>query len=225
MAANWWRSWHGGPTDPKWLAVAQRTQTNAGTVSAIIWSLLDHASQAHPRGSVASFDVESYAAFSGFPAATIQSVLGALRDKNIIKSDAFASWDKRQPKREDGSAERNRRWRERKRTQADVNGRILDKIREDKKDNAQNAQSDFHFLEFYEAYPKKKSKKDAAKAYQQARRDVSHETIMAGLTRIKPTWRDPQYIPYPASWLRAGGWDDQPNVLALNRPSTIPNVL
>src|SRR5262245_57777096 len=78
------------------------------------------------------------------------------------------------------------------------------------------------FLEFYTAYPKKKSRKDAAKAYAAARRDgVSHETIMAGLARAKPSWRDPQFIPYPASWLRAGGYEDETNVVTFARPAAI----
>src|SRR5262249_32474559 len=82
------------------------------------------------------------------------------------------------------------------------------------------------FIEFYTGYPKKKSKRDAAKAYAAARRGgVSHETIMAGLARAKPGWRDPQYIPYPASWLRAGGYEDESNVVTFARPAAIPGVL
>lgn len=74
------------------------------------------------------------------------------------------------------------------------------------------------FLEFFSAYPKRKSKKDAEKAYKASRRDVSHETIMEGLRRAiasDPRFRDPQFTPYPASWLRAGGYEDQTNVLPL----------
>jgi hypothetical protein len=90
-----------------------------------------------------------------------------------------------------------------------------DTIREDTKlslAQAAPAKAEFskQFLEFFDSYPKRKSKKDAAKAYAAAIRDVSHETIMAGLARAKLGWRDPQFIPYPASWLRAGGWDDEP---------------
>lgn len=82
---------------------------------------------------------------------------------------------------------------------------------ETEKDIAPSARVEFSklFLEFYVSYPKRKSKKDAAKAYAAATRDVPHETIMAGLARVKLGWHDPQFIPYPASWLRAGGWDDE----------------
>jgi hypothetical protein len=72
---QWWRSWHGAPTDPKWLAIAQRTQTNAGTVSAVVWALFDCASQAEDRGDLSSFDVESYAAFSGYEVALVAKII------------------------------------------------------------------------------------------------------------------------------------------------------
>lgn len=137
---QWFRSWHGAPTDPKWLAIAQRTQTNAseritaGMVSAIFWSLLDHASQADPRGFVGRFDVESYAAFSGFSEAAISAVIHCLEEKKIITDGHLTEWEKRQPKREDGSAERSKEWRERKRTQANAEEHREEKRREEKKD-------------------------------------------------------------------------------------------
>lgn len=130
---DWFRSWHGAPTDPKWLAIAQRTQTNAGMVSAVAWALYDHASQAAERGDVSSFDVETYAAFSGWDAAKIDAIVAAFVDKGLIQNNRLAAWDKRQPKREDGSAERAKEWRERKRTQPNANDLKIrtDKNRED----------------------------------------------------------------------------------------------
>jgi hypothetical protein len=67
------------------------------------------------------------------------------------------------------------------------------------------------FLEFYEDYPNKKAKKAALKAYQKARTETSHSEIMEGLRRAKASrqWRDPQYIPHPATWLNQGRWEDQ----------------
>lgn len=74
------------------------------------------------------------------------------------------------------------------------------------------------FLEFAAVYPRKKAKKDARKAYLAERRDgVSHETIMAGVARMvaalpNPLTRDDKkFIPYPATWLRAGDYDDEPD--------------
>jgi hypothetical protein len=109
---SWFRSWHGAPTDNKWLVIARRANVAPGVVSAVAWALMDHASQAEERGSVAGFDVETYCAFSGFLEADVSAIVAAMRDKNVIDPDnRLTAWDKRQPKREDDSSERVRNWR------------------------------------------------------------------------------------------------------------------
>lgn len=117
MAMDWFRSYHGAPTDAKWLVVARRAKTLPGIVSAVWYALEDYASQQEDRGSVAGFDVETYAAFSGFEEDTVHAVVAALRDKGLINtSERLTAWDRRQPKREDETAaERKRRQRERER--------------------------------------------------------------------------------------------------------------
>ena len=60
---QWWRSWHGAPTDPKWLVVAEQAHVNPGMVAAVAWALLDHASQQADRGNVSEFDVETISTF------------------------------------------------------------------------------------------------------------------------------------------------------------------
>ena len=75
-------------------------------VSATFWALLDYASQQTERGSVAGFDVETYALWAGVDESDVLSVLDAMRAKGVITDgDTLAAWDKRQPKREDDSAE------------------------------------------------------------------------------------------------------------------------
>lgn len=68
------------------------------------------------------------------------------------------------------------------------------------------------FLAFWAAYPKHKSKDTAAKAFAKAMARIESEdplaVILAGIERALPGWDDPQFIPYPATWLNAGGWDD-----------------
>ena len=115
MSIQWWRSWHGAPTDHKWAVIAARSGVKTGVVSAIGWALLDYASQQKERGSVAGFDPEEYAVYSGFSQDEINSVLRAMEDKGILKDGKFVNWEKRQPKREDDSAERVARHGELKR--------------------------------------------------------------------------------------------------------------
>lgn len=69
------------------------------------------------------------------------------------------------------------------------------------------------FEKFYAAYPKKRSKGDAEKAWRAIRpSDELSERIILALNRAKNSddWlkEGGKYIPYPASWLRAMGWED-----------------
>lgn len=114
---DWFRSWHGAPTDTKWLLIARKARVQPGIVSAIAWALLDHASQNSDRGTVSDFDIETYAVFSGFEEDTIASVMAAMIEKGVIVDGKLAAWDRRQPKGEDlTGAERQRRWRERQKS-------------------------------------------------------------------------------------------------------------
>lgn len=117
---DWFRSWHGAPTDNKWLVIARRSKVPAGIVSAVWWALLDHASQALERGCVSDFDVETYAEFSGFSEDQIEAVLLALTDKGLILNGVLIAWDRRQPNREDVTAnDRQRQKRERDKAKPD----------------------------------------------------------------------------------------------------------
>ena len=70
------------------------------------------------------------------------------------------------------------------------------------------------FSKFWAAYPNKKSKGAAEKAWQSLKPSEQLEAeIHSGLERAKtsPQWtrNDGQFIPHPATWLRAKGWEDE----------------
>lgn len=70
------------------------------------------------------------------------------------------------------------------------------------------------FEKFWKAYPKKKSKGDAEKAFSVINPDEQLlETMISTIERAKKSddWTKDkgQFIPYPATWLRAKGWDDE----------------
>ena len=80
-----------------------------------------------------------------------------------------------------------------------------------------NPDPDPTFAQFWKAYPKKKSKGDAEKAWNKIKPNEDLlSTIMATLEKLKAShdWRkeNGKYIPYPASWLRAKGWEDSVDV-------------
>lgn len=109
---DWFRSYHGAPTDPKWLVIGRLAGVEPGVVAAVWWALMDHASQAHPRGSVASFDEEAVAAFFGWPEESIDAVVEALKKRRMIEDGMLSRWLDRNPS--DFSTERVRAHRRRK---------------------------------------------------------------------------------------------------------------
>jgi hypothetical protein len=73
------------------------------------------------------------------------------------------------------------------------------------------------FEAFWSAYPRKRSKGDALKAWQVLRPDAALLARMLDaieVSRKSEDWREERgkYVPYPASWLRAAGWLDVPGV-------------
>lgn len=66
------------------------------------------------------------------------------------------------------------------------------------------------FEAFYAAYPRRMKPRDAKKAWQQTFNDrPSLDKIIEAVNRQRPFWKDSQFIPYPATWLRAHSWDDE----------------
>jgi hypothetical protein len=82
-----------------------------------------------------------------------------------------------------------------------------------KKKKASSGTSLLKFDEFWDAYPRKTAKAAARKAWTSlslATRDLAIE----GAKRFAPMVTKPDFIPYPASWLNSGGWDDNPGDMA-----------
>lgn len=80
------------------------------------------------------------------------------------------------------------------------------------KDKKKAGSDDPDFVAFYEAYPLKKARDGALRAYRAARnRGATHEQIMAGCARYAAEKRDadPKYIKHPATWLNGGCWADE----------------
>ena len=97
---DWFRSWHGAPTDPKWRTIAKRAGVAPSLVVSLAWVLLDRASQADARGSIDGIDIESIADFLGCETDDVERVIAAMHDKAVLTSDRFTAWDRRQAKRE-----------------------------------------------------------------------------------------------------------------------------
>ncbi|MDR5856628.1 replication protein [Caballeronia sp. LZ062] len=65
---------------------------------------------------------------------------------------------------------------------------------------------------FWTAYPRKRSKKAAEKAFAKVNPDEQlFNDLMKGLERAKTSeqWQNPQYQPHAGTWLNDGGWMDE----------------
>jgi hypothetical protein len=77
-----------------------------------------------------------------------------------------------------------------------------------------SAVQEARFTEFWAAYPKRKNRGDAEKAWLQLKPDEQlFAKLLQGLERAKTSadWQKEcgQFIPYPASWLRGRRWEDE----------------
>lgn len=78
------------------------------------------------------------------------------------------------------------------------------------------------FMRFWSAYPRKKSKGEGLKAWKKLKPDDQLVTVMlAAIERAKASEQwikdNGQFIPYPATWLNARGWEDEENTIKAPR--------
>ena len=85
------------------------------------------------------------------------------------------------------------------------------------------------FFLFWKEYPNKKNKQTAMARWDRMRVTAElYKKIMEGLKRAQRSreWaeQDGRYIPHPASWLHAGGWENEYRPLAPEKPTPPPGA-
>jgi len=114
MVENWLR-WHVGTgTDPKWKVVARRCRQPVHAVLAVWALMLECASQAADRGTLEGWDDEDAGAALDLTVEDVAAIREAMQGK-VLDGGRLEAWSRRQPKREDNSADRVRAFRQRKR--------------------------------------------------------------------------------------------------------------
>ncbi len=94
------------------------------------------------------------------------------------------------------------------------NNNIITSLEEDNNTttNTSLSKTDKDFEIFWKAYPKKKNKETARKAFKKLK-GVKLDTLLTAIEQQKRSqdWLKDggQFIPYPASWLNAGGWENE----------------
>lgn len=115
-AIDWFRWYHGTVNDPKWRVVARRSGQPLATVLAVWAAIVEHASENNPRGTIDGMDNEVVAAALDIEPDQVQAIREAMQGLTL-DGNLLTGWERRQPKREDNSAERVRRYRDRKRAE------------------------------------------------------------------------------------------------------------
>jgi hypothetical protein len=85
---------------------------------------------------------------------------------------------------------------------------------ETEREAEEETKSEAFFTLFWSAYPKKRNKGDAEKAFKKLNPDeLLFQKILNAVEAAKfsPDWKkeEGKFIPYPASWIRAQGWEDE----------------
>ncbi len=116
---SWVRLWHDMPTDPKFRTIARAAKQPLTTVVAVFTFLLTDASaNENERGRTTATDEDIASAFD-IDESDVAAIKKAMQGR-VLDGDMLAGWAKRQPKKEDNSAERARAWRAQKQAEAEA---------------------------------------------------------------------------------------------------------
>ncbi len=113
MATQWLRLWHDMPNDPKWRTISRVSKQPISTVLAVYVHLLVIASNATERGRTQNVCSEDLASALDIDTEQVDAILSAMQGR-VLDGEMVSGWAKRQVEREDGSAERSKRWRDSK---------------------------------------------------------------------------------------------------------------
>ena len=83
------------------------------------------------------------------------------------------------------------------------------------------------FDSFWKAYPKKKAKDDAKKAFDERKPDKALLDLMLSAIAVQSKSDDwlkdaGKFIPYPATWLNDGRWQDEATAISTPKPGPDP---
>lgn len=114
---KWVRLWQDMPTDPKWRTIARKSGQRIGDVMAVFNFMMVLAGE--QAGSIEGWVDEDVATALDLDEADVAAIREAMQGR-VLDGDALTGWEKRQPKREDDSAERVRKYREKSKAKGDV---------------------------------------------------------------------------------------------------------
>ncbi len=125
--SQWCRLWEDMPNDPKFRVVAKRAGRPVSEVLAVFVHMMTNAANATERGHLDGWHDDAIAIAIDAEPDHVAAIRTAMQGW-VLDGDRLSGWEKRQPRREDGSAERAKAWREAKRAEAKGGTPLLDEI-------------------------------------------------------------------------------------------------
>ena len=224
---QWLRWYHGTVADPKFRLIASKSGARVCEVVAIWAAVLENASESTERGTLEGWNDEVVAIALDLELEQVSRILDVMRSCGMLdEAGNVTAWGKRQPRREDSSAERMRRHRQQKSqahhvTQSDAavpNGDAPvtpcdargEEIRAENISPPNPPGGGDRFADFWEAYPRKVGKKPAEDKWKRKRLDAMADRIIADVRERAAKdrrWRE-GYILNPAAYLTQERWND-----------------
>lgn len=116
---TWVRLWHDMPTDPKFRSIARAAkQPLTAVVAVYVFMLTDASANAAERGRTQAND-ETIASALDLDDEAVAAIRKAMQGR-VLDGGALTGWEKRQPKREDGSPDRAKVWRDLQKANAEI---------------------------------------------------------------------------------------------------------
>lgn len=222
MANPWFRVWADMVNDPKFRTIARASKQEISRVISVYMHMLTCASNATERGRTEGWSDEDVATALDIETCAVESIREAMQGR-VLDSDYLRGWEKRQPLREDGAAERAKAWRDKKKgevkTQANASERKqtldTDKTREEenktKSKSFPAAPVDTDFEMAWSSYPRRSgaSKADSLKQWKaRIKAGASSEQIIAGVRRyaayVTARQTEDGFIKQPATFFGPG---------------------
>lgn len=115
MANQWFRLWNDMVNDPKFRTIARLSKQEVSRVISVYLYMMTCASNAIERGRTEGWCDEDVATALNIETSDVEGIREAMQGR-VLDGDYLTGWEKRQPLKEDGSAERAKAWREAKKT-------------------------------------------------------------------------------------------------------------
>lgn len=182
----------------------------------VVPRLWAYAAENQPDGNLSEYTSSEIAMLIGCDKHAT-SILDALKSSGYVDSDGLIhDWQEHNGYHkafsERGKAAASARWAKENPPKPPKEKKLTDNDIDIETSNASSMLVAFE--KFWSAYPKRVSKGAAEKAFAKAMKETTLETILAALEKLKPSygWQKDggQFIPYPATWLNAKGWNDEP---------------